>query len=75
MPLDDIIRAVEQSVLLVGQAYNALSYHRKNNILTAITSCPRKAKNILKEKRKILQKEKVNLFGQTFETHLIKTNK
>lgn len=51
----DLSQSVEQTVLLLGQAFNAFSYHRRLNVLSAIMSDKKKAKVTLKDESKLLE--------------------
>ena len=62
-------------VTMVGQAVQSMAYHRRHNILTAITGNPRKVSKTLKDKAELLQSEKSALFGKKFEEKLVQTIK
>ena len=70
-----MLRYLDQTVVLLGQAYNNISYTRRFNVLKQITGDPRKTKKNLKEKKEIFEKENHYLFGEKFETDLVKTAK
>ena len=65
--LPEILTNLDQNVLLVGQAYNSVSYARRFNALKHITGDPKKTKKLLKEKNEI--------FGGRFESEIPKTTK
>ena len=44
--LGDMLRYLDQTVVLLGQAYNNISYTRRFNIVKQITGDPRKIKKI-----------------------------
>ena len=68
-----MLRYLDQTVALLGQAYNNISYTRRFNVLKQITGDPEKQKK-LKEKKEIFESEN-HLFGEKFETDLVKTAK
>ena len=61
--------------MLLSQAFNNISYTRRFNALKQITGYPRKTKQILKEKNEIFVKETQFLFGEKFESDIIRTAK
>ena len=46
LSLDEILSLLEQTIFLLGQASNSISYHRRCNILSSGCS-PQQAKNML----------------------------
>ena len=54
LSLDEILSLLEQSICLLGQASNSISYQRRYNILSSLCF-PQEAKNILKNKVQLLQ--------------------
>ena len=64
VPVEDHIKLIEQTVLLLGQASNSILYSRRFQILKTLIKDPKKAKNISKEKADLLQKDDQNLFGK-----------
>ena len=54
LDIQELIGYVEQSVLLTGQAYNAISYNRRLNVLTAAGIEKSRAKSSLKNQSKHL---------------------
>ena len=71
----DLTKSVEQAVTMIGQSFNAVSYQRRLNVLSTVMKEGKKAKQTLKEKADLLQKEDVDLFGDRFRTHISKTVK
>ena len=49
--LPEILINLDQTVMLLGQAFNNISYKRRFNALKQITGDPRKTKQLLKEKK------------------------
>ena len=62
--LPEILTNLDQTVILLGQAFNNISYTRRFNALKQITGDPRKTKQLLKEKNEIFFKETQFLFGE-----------
>ena len=54
LSIDEIRSLVEQTIRLLGQTSNSISYHRRYNILLNVCS-PQEAKNTLKNKVDLLQ--------------------
>ena len=74
--LKEIQEFVEQTVLLLGQASNSISYCRRFYMLLALTNSPQQSKQILREDSELLQKNDKNLFGKKFrENHISKSKK
>ena len=73
--LPEILTNLDQTVMLLGQALNSISYTRRFNALKQITGDPRKTKQLLKEKNEIFPKETQFLFGEKFESDIIRTAK
>ena len=63
LSLDEILSLLEQTICLLGQTSNSISYHRRYNILSSVCSL-QDAKNILKNKVELLQTNDENLFGK-----------
>ena len=60
--------------MLVGQAFNAVTYNRRLNVLSAVQD-KQKAKNIIKDQAELLEKPSVDLFGRVFRDHVKETAK
>ena len=75
VPVEDHIKLIEQTVLLLGQAWNSILYSRRLQILKSLIKDPKKAKNILKQKADFLQNGDQNLFGQKFRSHVVETER
>ena len=71
VPVEDHIKLTEQTVLLLGQASNSILHSRRLQILKTLIKDPKKAKNILKEKTDLLQKDDQSLFGKKFTSHVV----
>ena len=70
-----MLRYLDQTVVSLGQAYHNISYTMRFHVLKQITGDPRKIKKVLKEKRETFESENQYLFGEKFETDLVKTAK
>ena len=57
----------EQTITMIGQVCNTLSYHRRLNVLGAMFQDSKKAKEILREQRPALEEDSPLLFGPIFE--------
>ena len=58
---------MEQTVLLLGQASNSISYHRMFDMLLALTNSPQQSKKILQENGNNLFRKKFKSKKQTLE--------
>ena len=74
LDLNELIQYLEQSVMLVGQAFNVVTYNRRLNVLSAVQD-KQKAKNIIKDQAELLEKPSVDLFGRVFRDHVKETAK
>ena len=54
--LPEFLTNLDQTILLLGQVFNNISYTRCFNALKQITGDPRKRKQLLKKKRDLLKK-------------------
>ena len=61
--------------MLLGRAFNNILYTRRFNAIKQITGDLRKTKQLLKEKNVIFVKETQLLFGERFESDIIRTAK
>ena len=73
--LPEILTILDQIVVLLGKACNNISNTRRFNALKQITGGPRKTKQFLKEQSEIFVKEIQFLFGEKFESDIIRTAK
>ena len=63
----------EQTMLLVGQAFQSITYYRRHNILSTLIDNPSKVKEILKNADATLDgADNIYLFGDKFEVKLLK---
>lgn len=62
----DILKNLEQVVLLVGQANSTTLYHRRVNALTSVLKNQKKAQKTISKHEKTLNKSKKSLFGKRF---------
>ena len=75
VPLEDYSKLVEQTILVLGQASNSISYTRRMDVLKQVVKDPRKAKNLLKEKKDLLNQEDEELFGKKIQSYIVETEK
>ena len=73
--INDLLHYVEQTVLLLGQSSNAITYHRRLNVLGSVMNSRYQVKSVLKEKASLLQKHDEYLFGKKFRNHIADTIK
>ena len=73
--VNELLFYVEQIVLLLGQSSNAITYHRRLNVLGCIMNSQYQVKTMLKEKAALLQKHDSELFGKKFRNHIADTIK
>ena len=71
----ELLFYVEQIILLLGQSSNAITYHRRLNVLRCIMNSQYQVKTMLKEKTALLQKHGSELFGKKFRNHIADTMK
>ena len=71
----DLIDDVEKTILLLGQANNAVAYQRRLFVFNSISKDARKAKTQLKEKANMLETDNVHLFGKEFQNFITETAK
>ena len=71
--LPEILTNLEQSVMLLGQAFNNILYTRLFNPLNQITGAPKKTKQSPEEKSEIFLKETQYLFCERFESYIVRT--
>ena len=67
--LREVIQYLEQSVMLVGQAFNVITYNRRLNVLSAVQD-KQKAKNIIKDQAELSEKPSVDVFGRVLRDHV-----
>ena len=68
LSLDKILSLLEQTICLLHQTINSISYQRRYNVLSSVCS-RQEAKNMLKNKVELLQTNDKNLFGKEFSDH------
>ena len=64
--INDLIKFVNQSIILLGQTNIALPYHRRLSALDGVMKSIIQAKSMFKNKSELLQKENKDLFGKEF---------
>ena len=73
LSLDDILSIVEQTICLLCQTSNSISYHRRYSILSIMCS-PLEANIMLKNKLETKTNDEI-LFGKRFSDHLTESIK
>ena len=68
--VEDLLKYVEQTILLIGQTNVSLTYHRRLNILYSVMANPTQSKGLFKENARSFQPEDENLFGKEFKNHM-----
>ena len=62
--LEDMQKFIEQIVLILGQSSNTVTQHRRYNLLNNLMGSSNQAKEVLREKKDLLQKHDGNLLGK-----------
>ena len=73
--INDLLHYVEQTIFLLGQSSNAITYHRRLNVLGSVMNSQYQVKSLSKEKMSLLQKHDECLFGKKFRNHFADTTK
>ena len=73
--LEDIIRLIEKSVMLLGQAINKVAYFRRLNILNVSLNLKSDAKGILNNYAPLLLTNSTGLFGRQFRKQVLDNTK
>ena len=75
LSLEEVATNMDKTVLLLGQAFQAATYHRRFNPLSSVMKDHRKLKETLKEKADLLSGEHRILFGDKFQHYITETVK
>ena len=62
--INDLLHYVEQPVLLLGQSSNAITYHRRLNVLGSVMNSQYQVKSMFKEKASLLLKHDDYIFAK-----------
>ena len=73
--LEHIIRLIEKSVMLLGEANNKVAYFRRLNILNVSSNSKSDAKGILNTNAPLLSKNSTELFGRQFRKQVLDNTK
>ena len=68
--LKEIQEFVEQTVLLLGQVSNSISYYRRFYMLLALKNSPQQSKQMLREDSELLQKNDKKIFRKKFRGNI-----
>ena len=66
LTIQDLLNLVQQTVLLVGQNNNTISYHRRLSALARAMKSSSQAKSMIKDKIALLKNSGKELFGKDF---------
>ena len=72
--VEEALKLIEQTILLIGQSHNTILYERRKNVLSAILPNHQVAAT-LREKADLLSKDDQYLFGKEFQDHVLETSK
>ena len=75
LDVDDMSQYIDQTIRLIGQAFDSVSYSRHMNVLTGVGTKKVKAKNTLKYQTCLLEEYSKELFGKSFRKHMVATAK
>ena len=75
LTIEDLLNLVQQTVLLVGQTNNAISYHRRLSALAGAMKSSSQAKSMIKDKSALLENSGKELFGKDFRDQITDTAK
>ena len=64
--VDEMSQYIDQTVLLIGQVFNSVSYNRRMSVLTGVGKDKVKATNTLKNHVSLLKEDSKELFGKHF---------
>ena len=72
---DKMSQYIDQTILLIGQAFNSVSYSRCMNVLIGLGTEKVKVKNTLKHQASLLEEDSKELFDKSFRKHMVSTAK
>ena len=70
-----MLQYIDQTILLIGQAFNSVSYSRRMNVLMGVRTEKGKAKNTLNNQASLLEEDSKELFGKSFRKVMVATAK
>ena len=73
--LDDMQKCIEQTVLMVGQSSNMVTYHRRYNLPNNLMGSSNQVEEALMEKKDLLQKHDGNLLEKKLRNHIMEVTK
>ena len=68
-------KPIDQTVLMVGQSSDTVTYNRQYKLLNNLMGFSNKAKEALTEKKDFLQKHDGNVVGKKFKNHIAEVTK
>ena len=75
LTIEDLLNLVQQTVLLVGQTNNTISYHTQLRAFAGTMKSSSKAKSLIKDKTALLKNSGKELFGKDFRDQMTDTVK
>ena len=75
IPWEDMIKSIEQTVMIVSQTVNCLTYNRQVSALTAVMGDKHIAKTTIREQIQLLKRAGANLFGTGFRKYIFDASK
>ena len=75
LTIEDLLNLVQQTVLLVGQTNNTISYHRRLSALAGAMKSSSQAKSMIKDKSMLFENPGKELLGKDFDNQITDTAK
>ena len=73
--LNTVSTGFEQVITLLGQVINPIVYQRQLGVLTAVFNEKKKAKDLMKDMKGLMNEDNEELFGPKFEESVVKNQK
>ena len=73
--LNTVSTGFEQVITLLGQVINPIVYQRQLGVLTAVFNEKKKAKDLMKDMKGLMNEDNEKLFGPKFEESVVKNQK
>ena len=73
LTIEDLLNLVQQTVLLVGQTNDTISYHRRLSALAGAMKSSSQAKSMIKHKSMLFENPGKELFGKDFDDQITDT--
>ena len=75
LTIEDLLNLVQQTVFLVGQTNNTISYHRRFSVLAGVMKSSSQAKSVIRDKSVLLENSGKELFSKDFRDQITDTLK